>query len=59
MKRKVKQWLKAKLGADFKNCRMVVPTGDNQNHQTYCVPGKFVTEFRSWALQEMKDLGML
>jgi hypothetical protein len=58
MKRKVKSWLKQQLGEQFSSCRMTIPSGENEKHQTYCVPKYLHAQFKEWASKELNDLGL-
>jgi hypothetical protein len=59
MKRKVKNWLKTQLGDKFQSCRMTIPSGDNDKHQTYCVPRHLHVQFKDWAAKELTELGLI
>ncbi|KAJ3321595.1 hypothetical protein HDV06_004010 [Boothiomyces sp. JEL0866] len=54
MKRKVKHWLKQKLGDQFSRCMMQITSKGNDNHQTYGISVDLMDEFKEWAIEQFK-----
>ncbi|KAJ3275104.1 hypothetical protein HDV01_001243 [Terramyces sp. JEL0728] len=54
MKRKVKHWLKQKLGDQFSKCMMQITSKGNDNHQTYGISVDLMEEFKKWAIEQFK-----
>ncbi|KAI8903016.1 hypothetical protein BC833DRAFT_571598 [Globomyces pollinis-pini] len=54
MKRRVKQWLKMRLGDQFDRCMMTIASKENPSHQTYGIPINLKSEFITWAKIEIE-----